>query len=229
MLLLVNLVGRISLRRPLNSKVCLNWNPSHLFEPKDVINILRTSFSPAPIYGLRTSHWGHKSNRPENNLVHNIQNGPRTRVARGISVERFLLHALTLESDWPFPTFLTVNTIISTISQFHELLLISITWYQRALYNKFCDLIGYATRYLILDGRWVKWQGLIGSCILQPQSHCKTCDKPLVDLNKYCLPLWRKANARNVSFVTIYCGQFTFSTQLIKLNYPVLLIQLFRS
>ena len=138
-------------------------------------------------------------------------------------------HALTLESDWPFPTFLTVNTIMSTISQFHELLLISITWYQRALYNKFCDLIGYATRYLILDGRWVKWQGLIGSCILQPQSHCKTCDKPLVDLNKYCLPLWRKANARNVSFVTLNCGQFTFSTQLIKLNYPVLLIHLFRS
>ena len=53
---------------------------------------------------------------------------------------------------------------------------------------KFCSLIGYATRYLILDRRWVKWQGLKSSCILQPQSYCRIYDKPLIDLNKYCLP-----------------------------------------
>ena len=31
--------------------------------------------------------------------------------------------------------------------------------------------------------------------------------------------LWRRANARNVSFFTLYSGQFTFSTQLLTLNY----------
>ena len=30
---------------------------------------------------------------------------------------------------------------------------------------------------------------------------------------------WTKANARNVSFFTLYGGQFTFSTQLLTLNY----------
>ena len=35
--------------------------------------------------------------------------------------------------------------------------------------------------------------------------------------------LWRKANARNFSFETIYGGQFSSSTQLIILNYPVIL------
>ena len=33
--------------------------------------------------------------------------------------------------------------------------------------------------------------------------------------------LWRRANARNVSFLTLYGDQFTLSTQLIILNYPV--------
>ena len=33
------------------------------------------------------------------------------------------------------------------------------------------------------------------------------------------LSLWRWANARNVSFFTLYSGQFTFSTQLLTLNY----------
>ena len=36
-------------------------------------------------------------------------------------------------------------------------------------------------------------------------------------------PLRRKASARNVSFVTFYGGQFMLSTQLIILNYPVIL------
>ena len=31
--------------------------------------------------------------------------------------------------------------------------------------------------------------------------------------------LWRRANARNVSFFTLYGGQFTFSTHLLTLNY----------
>ena len=31
--------------------------------------------------------------------------------------------------------------------------------------------------------------------------------------------LWWRANARNVSFFTLYGGQFTFSTQLLTLNY----------
>ena len=35
--------------------------------------------------------------------------------------------------------------------------------------------------------------------------------------------LWRTANARNVSFLTLYGGQFTLSTQLIVQNYPVIL------
>ena len=35
--------------------------------------------------------------------------------------------------------------------------------------------------------------------------------------------LWRRANARNVSFETLYGGQFTLSTQLIILNYPVII------
>ena len=37
--------------------------------------------------------------------------------------------------------------------------------------------------------------------------------------------LWRKANAQNVSLYTLYGGQFTFSTQLISLYYPVILSQ----
>ena len=32
--------------------------------------------------------------------------------------------------------------------------------------------------------------------------------------------LWQRPNARNVSFETLYSGQFTLSTQLIILNYP---------
>ena len=35
------------------------------------------------------------------------------------------------------------------------------------------------------------------------------------------LSLWRRANARNVSFWTLYGGQFMSSTQLIILNYPI--------
>ena len=34
------------------------------------------------------------------------------------------------------------------------------------------------------------------------------------------LSLWRRANARNVSFLTLYGGQFTLSTPLIIINYP---------
>ena len=34
---------------------------------------------------------------------------------------------------------------------------------------------------------------------------------------------WRRANARNVSFLTLYGGQYTLSTQLIILNYPAIL------
>ena len=34
---------------------------------------------------------------------------------------------------------------------------------------------------------------------------------------------WRSACARNVSFETLSCGQFTISSQLITLNYPVIL------
>ena len=33
--------------------------------------------------------------------------------------------------------------------------------------------------------------------------------------------LWRRANARNLGFETLYGGQFTFSTHLVVLNYPV--------
>ena len=34
--------------------------------------------------------------------------------------------------------------------------------------------------------------------------------------------LWRRANVRNVSFVSLYGGQFTLSSQLMILNYPIL-------
>ena len=36
------------------------------------------------------------------------------------------------------------------------------------------------------------------------------------------LSLWRRADARNFSFETLHGGQFTLSTQLIILNYPVI-------
>ena len=35
------------------------------------------------------------------------------------------------------------------------------------------------------------------------------------------LSLWRRANTRNVSYFTLYVGQFTFSTQLLTLNYLI--------
>ena len=35
--------------------------------------------------------------------------------------------------------------------------------------------------------------------------------------------LWWRANAQSISFATLYCGQFTFSTQFIKPNYLVVL------
>ena len=35
--------------------------------------------------------------------------------------------------------------------------------------------------------------------------------------------LWRRVNAPNVNFETIYGGKFTLSTQLIILNYPAIL------
>ena len=35
--------------------------------------------------------------------------------------------------------------------------------------------------------------------------------------------LWQRAKARNTSFKTLYDGQFTLSTQLIALNYPVII------
>ena len=38
-----------------------------------------------------------------------------------------------------------------------------------------------------------------------------------------CHSLKRRANGWNISFVTLYSGQFTLSTQLIKPNYPVVL------
>ena len=37
------------------------------------------------------------------------------------------------------------------------------------------------------------------------------------------ISLWPKANVRNVNFETLYSGQFTLPTQLIILNYPVIL------
>ena len=37
------------------------------------------------------------------------------------------------------------------------------------------------------------------------------------------ISLWPKANVWNVNFETLYSGQFTLSTQLIILNYPVIL------
>ena len=35
------------------------------------------------------------------------------------------------------------------------------------------------------------------------------------------LSLWRRANARNVTYFILYVGQFTFSTQLLTLNYLI--------
>ena len=36
--------------------------------------------------------------------------------------------------------------------------------------------------------------------------------------------LWRRANARNVNFFTLYGGQFTFSIQLLTLNYLLITV-----
>ena len=41
----------------------------------------------------------------------------------------------------------------------------------------------------------------------------------LCKVSSWTLPLWRRANARNVSFQTLYGGQFMISIQLIMLNY----------
>ena len=40
-------------------------------------------------------------------------------------------------------------------------------------------------------------------------------------LSFFTVSEWRRANARNVSFKTLYGGQFTLSTQLIILNYLI--------
>ena len=37
-----------------------------------------------------------------------------------------------------------------------------------------------------------------------------------------CQSQWRRADTPNVSFETLYSGQFMLSTQLITLNYPIL-------
>ena len=37
--------------------------------------------------------------------------------------------------------------------------------------------------------------------------------------------LWQRAKARNVNFFTLYSGQFTFSSQLLTLNYLLYLMQ----
>ena len=37
--------------------------------------------------------------------------------------------------------------------------------------------------------------------------------------SQFLQSLWQRANARNVSLLTLYGGQFTFSTQLLTLNY----------
>ena len=47
---------------------------------------------------------------------------------------------------------------------------------------------------------------------------CRSCRNPT---NKMLQSLWRRANARNVSFFTLYGGQFTFSTQLLTLNFLI--------
>ena len=41
--------------------------------------------------------------------------------------------------------------------------------------------------------------------------------------SQFLQPLWWRANAPNVSFLTLYSGQFTLSTQLIVQNYTVIL------
>ena len=41
--------------------------------------------------------------------------------------------------------------------------------------------------------------------------------------------LWRRADARNVSFETLHSGQFTLSTPLIILNYLITLVSIYRN
>ena len=43
---------------------------------------------------------------------------------------------------------------------------------------------------------------------------------PPLKISKLSTTLWRRTNARNVSFKTLNGGKFTLSTQLIILNYP---------
>ena len=54
-----------------------------------------------------------------------------------------------------------------------------------------------------------RWEGITGSF-----RHSEASGSPL---------LWRRANARNVGVETLYGGQFTLSTQLVILTYPVVL------
>ena len=62
-------------------------------------------------------------------------------------------------------------------------------------------------KYLIFKRLAALWRILSNSLICQKQNSAKDQS------------LWRRANARNVSFFTLYGGQFTFSTQLLTLNY----------
>ena len=62
-------------------------------------------------------------------------------------------------------------------------------------------------KYLIFKRLAALWRILSNSLICQKQNAAKDQS------------LWRRANARNVSFFTLFGGQFTFSTQLLTLNY----------
>ena len=66
------------------------------------------------------------------------------------------------------------------------------------------------------------WKSIAGNLVLQLSWKRKltTVKSKKVDISSVnpSSERWRRANARNVSFFTLYDGQFTFSTQLLTLN-----------
>ena len=72
-----------------------------------------------------------------------------------------------------------------------------------------------------------KWKAnqLTWECKLATVNSFKVCILKVSPLSKQ-MNEWittRRANAQNISFETLYSGQFMLSTQLIILNYPVIL------
>ena len=91
-----------------------------------------------------------------------------------------------------------------------------VCFYQRIVWCKLVNTCQSLLSELHQECIWVLWKNLKVS---YEHSILKgAVSKETVVL---CLSLWQRANIRNASFQTLHGGQFTLSTQLIILNYPV--------